>query len=472
MELGMIASPACYHRRAANRPLEGRRPGRGDAGNFAVSPHPPILSRPRALWRLSPAAARPGWREICEAQILRAGAAVGPDRGRAAQLFGYRPDLLAQIGPAAWRQPALRAAILRHPACAVALLCRDYEATAAEIEPSLRGSGEAVFHLLGWAGRQRTPLRQPESFYRRILVQDSYWGIRQARQTRDARLLGEVAAWSADERHRYAAAAAVFLMRHPREPVEPYREILVSNPLYAYWSLPRLHPRGFTVRPEELRTDPKWSCHFALSCFSREPRAFEAAVATDPAWLIELAAARGWLSDPGKIRGLRRLLAAKARDHPLLDPAMGFLGAGAPACAPAGPRRPARRGVPDPLTSGQAAETRALSALRMRKNTEIWRPSSAQIESSDFKQIVGPARYTDRGFPRGTVVDSVETGFAEIKSGRSVLKPTYQLRLQTYRAVAEERAFKIYTNRPVDIEFGQWLGPWGVEIRPLPEPQP
>lgn len=388
----------------------------------------------------------------------------------AAELARYRPDLLAQVGPAAWREPALRAAIVRHPACATALLCRHYEATAAEIEPGLAGSGEAVFHLLNWADLHRQRLRQPAPFYRQTLVQDSYWGVRLARQRRDPRLLGEVTSWCADAKRDYAAAAAVFLMRHPREAVGPFREILVSNPFYAYWSLPRLYPRGFTVRPEEVRSDPKWSCHFALSCFSPEPRAFEAAVATDPAWLIELAAGRGWLGDPGKVRALRRLLAAKAVDHPLLDPAMGFLGAGAPTPARAAAR--GVRGIPRPLASGQAAEVRALGALRIRKNTEIWRPSPAQIESPDFKQIVGQAQYTDRGFARGTVVDSVETGFAEIKSGQSVLKPTYQLRLQTYRSVAEERAFRIYTNRPVDVGFGQWLSPWGVEIRPLPEPHP
>ena len=435
-----------------------------------MSPHPPILSRPAALWRLACPSARPGWKEAYEARLLRAAARAGPAASDAARALRYRPDLLARLGPGALQLPALRAAALGHPACAVALLCRSYDAASPEVEASLAGSGEAVYHLLGWASDLHVRLRQPERFYRQTLVQDSYWGIRHARRTRDPGLLAEIAAWSADERNRYAAAAAVFLVRHPREAVKPYQDVLVSNPFYAYRALPRLHPRGFSVRPDELRADAKWSCHFALSCFSREPRAFEAAVAADPGWMIELAAARGWLSDAGAIRSLRRRLAAAAPGHPLLDAAMGFLGAGAPSPR-LGAAPPAEGSVPRPLASGQAAEVRALGALRFSKNTEIWRPSPAQIESSEFKRIVGLPRYTDRGFPRGTVVDSVETELAEIKSGRSVLKPTYQLRLQTYRAVAEERALRIYTSRPVAADFGEWLGPWGVEIKPLPELQ-
>jgi hypothetical protein len=435
-----------------------------------VSPHPPVLSRPAALWRLAAPAARPGWKEAYEARLLRAAGRAGPAAADAAAVLRYRPDLLARLGPRALGLPTVRAAALRHPACAVALLCRSYDAAAPELEASLAGSGEAVYHLLGWAADLQVRLRQPERFYRQTLVQDSYWGIRHARRTRDPALLAEIAAWAGDERNRYAAAAAVFLVRHPREAVKPFQDVLVSNPFYAYWALPRLHPRGFCVRPDELRGDAKWSYHFALTCFSREPRAFEPAVAADPGWMIELAAARGWLGEPGAIGALRRQLAGAAAGHPLLEPAMGFLGAGAPA-----PRRgappPDEGTVPAPLASGQAAEVRALGALRFSKNKEIWRPSPAQIESSEFKRIVGLPRYTDRGFPRGTVVDSDDTELAEIKSGRSLLRPTYQLRLQTYRAVAEERALKIYTSRPVDADFGEWLGPWGVEIKPLPELQ-
>jgi len=81
---------------------------------------------------------------------------------------------------------------------------------------------------------------------------------------------------------------------------------------------------------------------------------------------------------------------------------------------------------------------------------------------------VGRPLYTVRGIARGTIVDSVADGLAEIKSGSSILNSTYQLRLQTYRSVIEERPLRIYTSRPIDIDFGQWLDPWGVKIEPLP----
>src|SRR5665213_3168493 len=130
-------------------------------------------------------------------------------------------------------------------------------------------------------------------------------------------------------------------------------------------------------------------------------------------------------------------------------------------------------GIPATLTSGQAAEAQALQMLKLTKNTEVWRPSPEQIGSEDFHQIVGSPHYTATGLPRGTVLDSVIAGFAEIKSGASVLDSTYQLRLQTYRSVIEKQPLTIYTSRPVDADFDQWLHPHGVAIKPLPpEPEP
>lgn len=120
--------------------------------------------------------------------------------------------------------------------------------------------------------------------------------------------------------------------------------------------------------------------------------------------------------------------------------------------------------------SGQAAEALALEALKVEKNTAVWRPTPEQIRSLAFKSIVGAPRYTTTGLARGTVLDSVDAGFAEIKSGSSTLDSTYQLRLQTYRALVENQPLTIYTNRPVDVQFGHWLNPRGVQIEPLPEP--
>ena len=116
---------------------------------------------------------------------------------------------------------------------------------------------------------------------------------------------------------------------------------------------------------------------------------------------------------------------------------------------PPGPHPDAR--IPDALRSGQAAEAQALDALHIAKNTDVWRPSPAQLMSAQFRQIVGCPHFTPRGLARGTVLDSVQGGLAEIKSGSSILASTYQLRLQTYRAVVEERTLRIYTNRPVEL---------------------
>jgi len=129
--------------------------------------------------------------------------------------------------------------------------------------------------------------------------------------------------------------------------------------------------------------------------------------------------------------------------------------------------------IPATLTSGQIAEAQALQVLNLTKNTEVWRPSPEQIGSEDFHMIVGPPHYTATGLPKGTVLDSVIAGFAEIKSGGSVLDSTYQLRLQTFRSVIEKQPLTIYTSRPVDSGFGRWLHPHGVAIKPLPpEPEP
>jgi hypothetical protein len=128
--------------------------------------------------------------------------------------------------------------------------------------------------------------------------------------------------------------------------------------------------------------------------------------------------------------------------------------------------------IPEPLICGQAAEVRALDALHVAKNTEVWRPTVQQVCSAVFRSIVGDPRYTARGLARGTVLDSIEEGLAEIKSGTSVLDSTYQLRLQTYRSVIEKQPLTIYTNRPIPAPFRRWLDPKGVKVKPLPEPEP
>ena len=130
------------------------------------------------------------------------------------------------------------------------------------------------------------------------------------------------------------------------------------------------------------------------------------------------------------------------------------------------------RHIPESLASGQIAEVRALGALSMAKNTAVWRPSPQQIGSEAFRAIVGDPRYTSRGLARGTVLDSTEGGLVEIKSGSSELDSTYQLRLQTYRSVIEKKRLTLYTSRIIPASLRQWLSPKGVEVRPLPQPEP
>jgi hypothetical protein len=322
--------------------------------------------------------------------------------------------------------------------------------------------------LLNWASLRGKRLLQPEGFYRRALVTDGYWGLRHAHRTGNKSLLSDVKAWCGDERRNYAAAAALFLIRNPSERASRYRDVVLSNPFYAYVSLPHLAGRGLTVSPDDIGAQPKWAWHFSQNPAASQPGRFAARAAQDPGWAIELASARGWLSDPAGQRSAAALLSETDPDHPLRRPAAQYLDSlvhpRAFAPTPAGVHPP----VPPILSSGQNAEARALSALNAAKNTEVWRPSRQQIDSPVFRTIVGRPLYTVRGIVRGTIVDSVGDGLAEIKSGSSILNSTYQLRLQTYRSVVEERPLRIYTKRPVDIDFGQWLDPWGVKIEPLP----
>jgi hypothetical protein len=74
---------------------------------------------------------------------------------------------------------------------------------------------------------------------------------------------------------------------------------------------------------------------------------------------------------------------------------------------------------------------------------------------------------------RGTPLDAyTANGLAEVKTGLSELSSTYQLRLQTYGALVNEQPLTIYTSRPVNTQFGNWLGRWGVSVQPLLPGQP
>ncbi|MDR2240738.1 MAG: hypothetical protein LBE33_09875 [Zoogloeaceae bacterium] len=122
----------------------------------------------------------------------------------------------------------------------------------------------------------------------------------------------------------------------------------------------------------------------------------------------------------------------------------------------------------NPLRAGQLAEIEQLNALGSGGKV-AFTPTQAQIDSATFKLIVGDAKYTAQGTPVGTIYDaSLGTGLGEIKTGSSVLNSSYQLRLQTYGSLVNDTPFTIFTSRPVNPTFGDWLTRWGVEVKPLP----
>jgi hypothetical protein len=124
---------------------------------------------------------------------------------------------------------------------------------------------------------------------------------------------------------------------------------------------------------------------------------------------------------------------------------------------------------PPQLVSGQAAESQQLAALNSTGKVPFT-PTPEQVNSSAFKTIVGEAKYTKSGDLVGTIYDGVNSdGLAEIKTGSSMLDSSYQLRLQTYGALVNDTPLTIYTSRPVNAAFQDYLTRWGVSVQPLPK---
>ncbi|WP_221437774.1 putative Ig domain-containing protein [Rhodanobacter sp. A1T4] len=127
-------------------------------------------------------------------------------------------------------------------------------------------------------------------------------------------------------------------------------------------------------------------------------------------------------------------------------------------------------GSPSQLVSGQAAEPQQLAALNSTGKVPFT-PSPDQVNSAAFQVIVGKPQYTASGDLVGTIYDGLnEDGLAEIKTGSSTLDSSYQLRLQTYGALVNDppTPLTIYTSRPVNPTFQNYLTRWGVSVQPLP----
>jgi hypothetical protein len=110
-------------------------------------------------------------------------------------------------------------------------------------------------------------------------------------------------------------------------------------------------------------------------------------------------------------------------------------------------------------------EAEQLAKLSIVKNTEVFVPNAAQVESAAFRVIVGEAKYTPGGQLKGTIFDGVlSAGYLEIKGSSSVLDSTYQLRLQTYKSLIDSQPFTIQTTRAVSPTFQKYLDNWGVKV--------
>ncbi|GLQ51351.1 hypothetical protein ACFFJT_09110 [Dyella flava] len=120
------------------------------------------------------------------------------------------------------------------------------------------------------------------------------------------------------------------------------------------------------------------------------------------------------------------------------------------------------------MVSGQAAEAQQLAALNSTGKVPFT-PTPDQVNSAAFQVIVGPAQYTASGDLVSTIYDGLNAdGLAEIKTGSSTLDSSYQLRLQTYGALVNDTPLTIYTSRPVNPTFQNYLNNWGVSVQPLP----
>ncbi|MDB6010071.1 MAG: repeat-associated core domain protein [Gammaproteobacteria bacterium] len=55
-----------------------------------------------------------------------------------------------------------------------------------------------------------------------------------------------------------------------------------------------------------------------------------------------------------------------------------------------------------------------------------------------------------------------QDGLAEVKTGESELSSSYQRRLEVYGAVVNDTPLTIYTDRPINPTFRDYLTRWGL----------
>lgn len=430
-----------------------------------------IISKPKAIW----VDRRNSWRSEYDESIIesvRKGIAdpKGKFSEKTLEALNYRPDLFKRIGPIALKNSDLNFLVRTSPDSCLVLLKHFYSDTASQLEETLASSGKSIHELLAWANANHKELYKSESFYRDSLVVDSYWGYQLAKETHNTDLLNELSQWCSDERFERASAATIYLELNPKESPLPYRDLIIQNSFYAYLSQARFNSAGAPIQAHEIYPSPKWAAHFALSPHCKDPVSFTQIASKDTAWLIEIAYVKNLFRDNTfKERFISDLKSQPNHPHipeainsfldNLENPNKIFI-----------KKEAISPGMLDVFTQGKAAEEKILKLLQLDKNKELWRPNDEQIESNKFKEIVGAIKYTKRGLYKGTVLDSTECGYTEIKSGKSPLRASYQLRLQTYKSVIDERPFTIYTDRPANKEFIRWSSLYNIKLKPIPTP--
>jgi hypothetical protein len=82
--------------------------------------------------------------------------------------------------------------------------------------------------------------------------------------------------------------------------------------------------------------------------------------------------------------------------------------------------------MPAHFRAGNIHEDSVLKQNNLNKNNSVWRPDQEDFDSATFKVIVGDRKFTKGGQPKGTIFDSTDNGYLEIKGGTSQLNPSFQ----------------------------------------------
>lgn len=123
---------------------------------------------------------------------------------------------------------------------------------------------------------------------------------------------------------------------------------------------------------------------------------------------------------------------------------------------------------PGQLPAGRAFEMSDSAQAGIIKDNRTIRPEQLEVESAAFRVIVGRAKLTSTGRFKGTIPDGTTSAdFIETKSGFSPLYSSYQMRLQTYKALKVGRQPILRTTRPINQTFHNWLTRWAWRIEPI-----